>query len=121
MSGLIGALIGAGAGALKNQEDRRGYIQEQEMNVNKARYSPWTGARPTNPQNPSLMGAVLQGMMAGMLMGNQMGNKKKPDGGEVYSDNNQQRVWAANDRRMSAPPLNGYQNNSNKTIGNMYA
>ncbi len=82
---LSGALIGAGMGVLKGQEDRKLAKQAQnqwasdkaeanKLNAVKSRYSQWTGHRPQDfrqarPLTPGLLGPIMQGGMAGAMMG----------------------------------------------------
>ena len=82
---LIGALVGAGAGMLKGQEDKKNAREAQkewarmkeeanQLNEVKSRYSQWTGHRPNDfraakPQTPGLLGPMMQGVMTGAMMG----------------------------------------------------
>lgn len=67
---VIGALVGAGLGYLQNKDEKKNFREQQRLNAIKARFSPWTGIHPTNPQQPQgLLGAMGGGAVGGLMAG----------------------------------------------------
>ena len=63
--GIIGGLLGLGKGAGRNAQTHR----DRVLNETTARYSPWTGMKPKEIQDGSMIGDILSGAGAGLMMG----------------------------------------------------
>ena len=68
---LIGAGVGAVAGALKYKGDKERAAEERAQAANTVRYSGWTGKRPDRMYvpEPSLIGNIAQGALGGASFG----------------------------------------------------
>src|SRR3990167_1744829 len=73
---LLGALIGTGAGLLKNiAVDRPRYNAQKTLAAETARYNPWTGLVPQVPTEPDAFSSSLQFGTTGALLGQGLGEK----------------------------------------------
>lgn len=62
MLGTAAALgIGAALGAAKYASDSESASRQRELQGKIATYSPWTGLKPSNVQDPNAFGDILQG------------------------------------------------------------
>lgn len=78
----ISMLIGAGLGALKSQEEKNMWADQQKAEAEKTRYAPWTGQWGKTLDGPiGDMGNIMSGAMAGAAIGQQM------PGGSSTDDN----------------------------------
>lgn len=66
----IGAGSGGLFGAIENNQKRAQYNRDKEMQAQIARWTPWTGIKPTIPKAPgSQFGDVTQGIIGGAAQG----------------------------------------------------
>lgn len=100
---LIGGLLGGGLGLLRNMDQKERYEDEQALNSIKARYSPWTGIHPTNPQAPDMFGNIMSGAMGGLLQGQALAGYFPPE------------------KAAEAAAVNGLRPESNMLYGDLYA
>ena len=78
----IAMLVGAGLGALKSQEEKNMWADQQKAEAEKTRYAPWTGQWGKTLDGPTGdMGNIMAGTMAGAGIGQQM------PGGSSTDDN----------------------------------
>jgi hypothetical protein len=69
----IAMLVGAGLGALKSNEEKGIWSDQQKAEAEKSRYAPWTGQWGQNLPGPTGdMGNIMAGTMAGAAIGQQM-------------------------------------------------
>lgn len=82
MSLLIGAGVGAGAGALKYFDDLEREKRQRKLSAALMRNSPWTGMAPdpTTIQSPSAVGSVGQAGLAGAAFGQSVAQSDKLGG-----------------------------------------
>lgn len=66
-------LIGGGTGILKNLDAKGQAADQREIESTKTRFSPWTGMKGQNVQEPSMLNDVMQGLMTGAVMGQMFG------------------------------------------------
>lgn len=75
-------LVGAGLGALRSNEEKNMWADQQKAEAEKTRYAPWTGQWGKTLDGPTGdMGNIMAGTMAGAAIGQQM------DGGSSSDDN----------------------------------
>jgi hypothetical protein len=78
----IAMLVGAGLGALRSNEEKNMWADQQKAEAEKTRYAPWTGQWGKTLDGPTGdMGNIMAGTMAGAAIGQQM------DGGSSSDDN----------------------------------
>ncbi len=65
-------LAGAALGAVKANADQGDIRAQQKTQAEIARYSPWTGIKPTSIANSDPLGAAMQGGMSGVALGQNM-------------------------------------------------
>lgn len=66
----IGALIGAGLGALKSQEEKNNWADQQQAEAEMTRYGTWTGQHGKNLAPPTGdLGNIMAGAGAGAAVG----------------------------------------------------
>jgi|688.fasta_scaffold757018_2 hypothetical protein len=76
----IAMLVGAGLGALKSNEERSMWADQQRAEAEKTRYAPWTGQWGQNLPGPTGdMGNIMAGTMAGAAIGQQMDSPSPSD------------------------------------------
>lgn len=81
----IAMLVGAGLGALKSQEEKNIWADQQKAEAEKTRYAPWTGQWGNNlPPPAGDVNHIGSGAMTGAVLGQSMTNnsavkKDKPD------------------------------------------
>lgn len=69
----IAMLVGAGLGALRSNEEKNMWADQQRAEAEKTRYAPWTGQWGSNLAPPTGdMGNIMAGTMAGAAIGQQM-------------------------------------------------
>lgn len=66
---LIGALAGAGLGLLKGVSAKKQEARDRALAAETARWSPWTGMKPTMPERADLMGELIAGGTSGLAQG----------------------------------------------------
>lgn len=66
---LAAAGLGVGLGGLKSIFDEMRANRQRQVAGAEARFSPWTGIRPRQVEEPNLFGNLLQGGLTGYLMG----------------------------------------------------
>jgi hypothetical protein len=72
--------IGAGVGLLKSGlVDGPRVSREREYQANVARYSPWTGMRPSYVAGADTLGNAMQGGISGYMFGQALDNKASDD------------------------------------------
>lgn len=77
---LIGALVGAGYGALTYEQDKKNADSLRKANATIESTSPWTGVHGKVVQGPSLQGHIAGGALSGASFGMQdYFNKKGSD------------------------------------------
>ena len=57
-----------GLSVLKGEQDKKNYKEQQRMNAEMMRYSPWTGMTPGQAQKPDQLGTTLQAGVSGLAM-----------------------------------------------------
>ena len=69
MGPLALALIGAGIGALKSEEEKNMWADQQRAEAEKTRYGAWTGQWGKNVPQPSYLSNIMGGATSGFLIG----------------------------------------------------
>lgn len=68
----IGLLAGAGMGLIKGGYlDKKAEAKDRQEQAAIARYSPWTGMKPTPVKRADPLGSTMQGAMGGAMLGGQ--------------------------------------------------
>lgn len=70
---LLAALIGAGGGLLKSQGEKEEADKQRSFEVERERWSPWTGVHGNYVKGPNVAGNVMQGAGAGASFGQGLG------------------------------------------------
>lgn len=68
----IGALAGAGLGAIKHNQDKGEFNRKKELAARLAQWSPWTGINAAQfmpGEDPNLLSSVMQGAIGGAAQG----------------------------------------------------
>ena len=69
----IAMLVGAGLGALKSNEEKNMWADQQKAEAEKTRYAPWTGQWGKNLDPPTGdAGRIMEGALTGAAIGQQM-------------------------------------------------
>lgn len=71
---LLGAAVGGGLGAIKQNQQKAAYNRQKELAARTAEYSPWTGMNAAQfmpQQAPSAFENIGGGIMGGALQGSQ--------------------------------------------------
>lgn len=77
-------LLGAGLGALSANQKQKAEEENNKMQAELTRYSPWTGMKGTISHNaPSMLDGVLQGGMGGMGVMQEMNKMQGPQAAAV--------------------------------------
>lgn len=88
---------GAGLGLLKNREQQKQINAQNEAEVAKTRFSPWTGMQGQIQAKPSMFGDVASGALSGAMFGQQFSGGSTPQVSEP-TPMTEQDVFAAASR-----------------------
>lgn len=100
----IAMLVGAGLGALKSQEEKNMWADQQKAEAEKTRYAPWTGQWGKTLDGPTGdVGNIMAGTMAGAGIGQQMVGDKK-----AAKDNKDLKVTESEKSVDDTRPMNNY-------------
>lgn len=77
---LIGALLGAGVGALQYPGKKKAAQEQRAINAEMMRQSPWTGMKPDQmyTQDPTLLGEIVPASLSGASFGASDAFKETP-------------------------------------------